>query len=95
MLTADLYQEFTRLGVKLPEDVSLVGFDDQELASIIGLSMIRQDPTALGKEAVNLAVSVLNASSGKLSPETAGSPANQKILTTELILRSTLGSGPR
>lgn len=79
-LAAELYKEFTRLGVKLPEDLSLIGFDDQELASIIDLSTIRQEPTALGKEAVNLAVSVLSGSSGSISSNPQGSVENKKFL---------------
>ena len=35
-------------GLRIPEDMSVVGFDDHPLAQTVALTTIRQDPTASG-----------------------------------------------
>jgi DNA-binding LacI/PurR family transcriptional regulator len=53
-----LLQVLSRAGVKVPEDVSLTGFDDSRVASVssVDLTTVRQDGEALGRAAVEAAV---------------------------------------
>lgn len=69
-------------GVKIPEDVAVVGFDDaKEARSIVPtLSSVRQ-PKELGTYAANLLLELLQ---GKQVPE-------QNLLTTQLIYRESCG----
>lgn len=48
----------SRAGVRIPEDLSLTGFDDSRLArlSSVDLTTVRQDPVLMGKAAVAAAV---------------------------------------
>jgi LacI family repressor for deo operon, udp, cdd, tsx, nupC, and nupG len=39
------------LGLRVPEDISIVGFDDHELAEFVGLTTVRQDVPAQGRAA--------------------------------------------
>jgi len=40
-------------GLKVPEDIAIVGFDDIELASWVGLSTMRQPMAEMGSLAVS------------------------------------------
>ncbi|ALP91582.1 LacI family DNA-binding transcriptional regulator [Clostridium butyricum] len=50
-------------GLSVPEDISIIGFDDIELAKYVTpkLTTIRQDCTSVGKAAVDLLVEQINA----------------------------------
>lgn len=50
---------FVRHGIRVPRDVSVVGYDDSEIAgrSYVQLTTVAQDTQAMGREAVELAVS--------------------------------------
>lgn len=50
----------TSLGVNIPHDISIVGFDDHEVAEYIGLTTVRQDVRALGEQAAAMALSALD-----------------------------------
>ena len=49
-------------GVKVPEDISIIGFDDLEIAKYLvpGLTTVKQRISAKGEEAVNLLVTGMN-----------------------------------
>lgn len=68
-------------GLKVPEDISIVGFDDNFLAveGFVPLTTIRQPLVEMGKKAVNLLWQLM---SGRIKP-----PAKQ-LLDTQLIERS-------
>jgi DNA-binding LacI/PurR family transcriptional regulator len=70
-----------RAGIRIPEDVSLTGFDDSRYASMssVDLTTVRQDRTALGRAAVEAAVQRI------ASPE---SPPGLRIVPTTVVLRS-------
>lgn len=42
------------LGLRVPEDVSVIGFDDHELAAVFGLTTVRQEPEWQGATAARL-----------------------------------------
>ena len=72
----------TRAGVRVPEDISLVGYDDIPLAGLahIQLTTIRQDSVGLAREAVRLAIERL---------EKPSLPPRSSVLEPELIVRGT------
>lgn len=47
-------------GLRIPEDVSLIGFDDIAFSSLVGLTTIAQSPFELGKNAVLLLGDILS-----------------------------------
>jgi DNA-binding LacI/PurR family transcriptional regulator len=72
------------LGLTVPEDVSVVGFDDNPLAKRMrpALTTVRQDAAAKGRAAASaLAVAMGHARSG------LPAPAPHLLLPTELIVR--------
>ena len=69
-----------KAGYKVPEDISFVGFDDIEYAKLFkpAITTIKQDKEALGEQAVNLLMQLIN---GKR-------PSKKRyLIDTELILR--------
>ena len=56
MLCAGLLQELPNLGLRVPRDVSVMGFDDGELRHLLSpeMSCVCQDAKALGEQAVEL-----------------------------------------
>ena len=71
-------------GLKIPEDISVLGFDDLELARYVqpALTTVRQDMIAIGKRTVELLDDLIN--DDKLLPPEA-------IVPTELIIRDSCG----
>ncbi|MFG1998724.1 LacI family DNA-binding transcriptional regulator [Spirillospora sp. NPDC048911] len=81
LLAIGLINELLRLGVRVPEDVAVVGYDDIELATsaAVPLTTIRQPRQELGFEAAELALA--EAAEGKRHRH------RQVILTPELVIR--------
>lgn len=67
----------------LAEPPALVGFDDFDLADVLGTTVVSHDPTALGREAARLALSRIAGHTG---------PARTIVISTSVIAR---GSGER
>jgi LacI family transcriptional regulator len=59
-----LVNELLRMGVKVPEEISVVGYDDIELAatSVVPLTTVRQPKHDLGRSAARLAIAEAGAS---------------------------------
>ncbi|HEV2273315.1 MAG TPA: LacI family DNA-binding transcriptional regulator [Acidobacteriaceae bacterium] len=75
------------VGIRIPEDVSLIGFDDVEIARLVGppLTTIRQPKYEMGSAAIEI---LLRLSSGKdRTPE-------HRVLGVELIERSSVAAPP-
>lgn len=74
------------LGLEVPRDLSIVGFDDITLARYARppLTTIRQDALAKGRVAAEMLVSLLN---GTLA-------TRQRVLPTELVVRESAGPAP-
>jgi LacI family transcriptional regulator len=73
------------LGIRVPEQLSIVGFDDIDMAGwgMIGLTTIRCDLEALAREAVTLLQQAID-----------GAPARQVVLPIALERRRTHGPAP-
>lgn len=71
-------------GLRVPEDVSVVGFDDTRAAAFYNppLTTVRQDFWAMGKEAVEYLVALIN------DPNTS---VHQRILYPRLVVRRSTG----
>ncbi len=69
------------LGLRVPDDLSVVGFDDHDLAGVFGLTTVRQDPAWQG------------ASAGRLLLSLDGAPGDVSHVVgeTHLLVRSTTG----
>jgi LacI family transcriptional regulator len=80
---------FLQLGVAIPEDIAIVGFDDFEMADIFrpSLTVVRQPAHELGRIAAELLFARLTAKEVSLSGE-------QIILPVELIVRESCGCKP-
>jgi DNA-binding LacI/PurR family transcriptional regulator len=72
----------TRAGVRVPQDISLVGYDDIPLAGLahIQLTTVRQDSVGLAREAVRLAIERLDRPS---------LPPRSSVLDPMLVVRGT------
>lgn len=77
-------QAIRRRGLRVPEDIALVGFDDIPLAEFVepSLTTIRLPAFGLGWAAADLLISLLNESS----------PKQQILLETELVVRESCGA---
>lgn len=73
------------LGLRVPQDLSVVGYDDVEIAEILGLTTMRQMLFESGQRGVELLLETLE------NPETK--PVHE-VLPTELVIRDTTGPPP-
>ncbi len=73
------------MGLRVPEELSVVGYDDIEIADILQLSTVRQLLFESGQHGVELLLEVL---------ENPSMEAVHEVLPTELVVRSTTASPP-
>lgn len=66
-------------GLRVPEDISVVGFDDHEMAGVMGLTTIKQPAVDHGVRAARL---ILDAIGGALGPRV-------EVMPTKLVVRAT------
>ena len=73
-------KELQRNGLKVPNDVSVIGFDDIPLASLItpSLTTVAQPLYEMGVEAMNLLIRLM---------ERKGASRRKIILNTQLVIR--------
>ena len=72
------------LGVRVPEDLSVIGFDDIEIASYVGLTTMRQHLIESGRRGATLLLQAL----------AGGSIASSETLELELVVRKTTAPPP-
>ena len=86
LLAGGVYLAARELGLRIPEDVSVVGFDDLPFAQVFAppLTTIAIDPEELGAIAFEVLAAVM-----------AGEPgAPGRILPVELVVRGSTGPPP-
>src|SRR5262249_42133839 len=67
-------------GLRVPDDISVIGFDDIEVAEYLGLTTMHQPQYQLGVRTVELMMEAL---------DNSGQEPVSEILPTELVVRST------
>jgi DNA-binding LacI/PurR family transcriptional regulator len=87
IMAIGILRALTEEGLRVPDDVSLVGFDDVELAQYTNppLTTIRQDRVAMGRGAVQRLIDLIEGT-GEVSP---------LIIPTQLVVRKSTGPVPR
>lgn len=76
-----------RAGLDVPGDVSVIGMDDHEMAAMLGLTTVAQDPAAQGQAAARLLMHILESESG--TPD-----LQPVVLPTRLLLRGSTAPPP-
>lgn len=81
--------ELHRHGVSVPDDVSVVGFDDIDIASrfVPALTTIRQPRKALGRKAAELLLR-------RIAGEDEAEAMSIEVLPVEIVLRDSTAAGP-
>ena len=82
LIAHGVIRELYRKGIRVPDDISVVGFDDLPLASYTtpALTTIRQDRLAIGKNVCLMMEQIMN-----------GNTINRLLLMPELIVRESTG----
>jgi LacI family transcriptional regulator len=84
------YQAAADLGLSIPQDLSIIGFDNQELIADglrPGLTTVALPHFAMGRWAVNALLAMIN------NPD--GQPAQETTLSCPLVRRASVGPPPR
>jgi len=81
-----ILRALTEQGLSVPDDVSLIGFDDIDLCQYTNppLTTMRKDPVAMGRGAVQRLIDLIEGT-GEVSP---------LILPTQLVVRKSTGPAP-
>lgn len=69
-----------RVGLRVPEDISIVGIDDHPAAALADLTTVRQDPFEQGRRSAQMVLSILAGSESEPGAE---------LVPTTLIVRGT------
>jgi DNA-binding LacI/PurR family transcriptional regulator len=87
-MAAGAWRALKRHGLRVPDDVALIGFDDHPTARLIDLSTVRQPVT---EQAVDIATRLFTALDGSAEPANGADPvqrpADDVVLATELVIR--------
>lgn len=85
LLTLGAIETIHKMGLQIPNDIAIVGFDDVYWANSLNppLTAVKQPGFEIGKKACELLVQRIN------NPE---KPVEQLILTTELMVRKSCGA---
>ena len=82
VIAAGVLRELSRLGVRVPEEVSVAGFDDLPIAAKVkpALTTVRQDRASLGKSAFLVLDGLLH-----------GVRVSKMLLRPTLVVRASVG----
>lgn len=79
-IAAGLLTGLREAGVRVPEDVAVVGYDDGQLANVLGLTTVRQPLVETSRTGTELLLEAIS---------TGQSSGQQVVLSPELIVRTT------
>jgi len=87
--TTQIFHIFQRENIQVPQQVAIIGFDDFELAPLLGVPVtaVRQPAAELGRSATRLLLEWIRSGDGR--PVTS-----RVVLRTELIVRRSCGCAP-
>ena len=83
-VAADVYRILKAMGKRIPEDISVVGFDDDPIAAVLDppLTTIRQDVAGLGRAAMELLLEQIGG--------TGKGRAENQVMPVELVERASV-----
>ena len=95
-MAADVLEAARHAGITVPEQLSVVGFDDVLIASLTvpKLTTIRQPLFEMGQQAVHLLVARIEGKNEKKGEDSMDAPAASYIGPPELIIRASTASVP-
>ena len=76
-------------GMRVPDDLSVVGYDDIDLAAPMGLTTVRQPLERSGARAADLMVSAIGAPGSSLGAASGQRTHFDELMDLELVARST------
>ncbi len=82
LTTMGILKALTEVGLTIPNDISLVGFDDIEVLNMlhIGLTVVHRDTVDMGKKAMELLVK-------RIKADKMSEGARRVVITPDIILR--------
>lgn len=80
------FETMQRLGIRMPEEIAMIGFDDFELAATLGITVVEQAVEEVGRRAAELLFERL----GGATPKSTAS-AQRIRLTPRLVVRLSCG----
>lgn len=88
LIAADVLQAAWRCGIKIPEDLSIVGFDNRPFTRVLEkpLTTVEQSPVLIGRAAVGLLMNRM---------KEPNKPAERTILPVRLLVRDTVAPPKR
>ena len=88
MMAVGALQALRQAGLRVPQDVALVGFDDIPMAATVepALTTVRQPISRMGSMATEVLMGMFESSAS------AGAPAHKVILPTQLVVRDSCGA---
>lgn len=81
-------------GLRVPEDLSVVGIDGHELAETFGLTTVSQDPRGQGRLAAATALALLEGAGGDSDGGPAATAAQDQEYPTEFVIRHSTAVPP-
>ncbi len=63
--------EAARMGIRVPEDLSVIGIDNHEFSAAVGLTTVGQDPEAQGRLGIRMLLDELEGAAGAVHSEVA------------------------
>ncbi|MGC3956497.1 MAG: substrate-binding domain-containing protein [Verrucomicrobiota bacterium] len=84
-IAAQLLQNLTRLGIQVPKDVRIVGFDNVRFASLLTIPL-----TTMEQPCRDIAITAFNALRDRIKNPTL--PARTLMLTPRIVVRETCGA---